>query len=121
MLAELPRKRRDRVKPHTQAYIVANQQGGALDFHNLAHRVIRRDLKGSAVEWKGSDGFRRGLASNLFNLGVHPKVVAAILRHDVATSLKHYIQRRDTGARDALRQFEASIKSRAVAEGVAQK
>jgi integrase len=86
MLAELLRNRRERLSAPKHGYVFANKQGGPLDFHNLPSRVIRRALEGSAVEWNGFRGFRRGLASNLFDLGVHPKVVAAILRHDVMTA-----------------------------------
>ena len=58
-------------------------------FINVAGGII----KGTGIEWKGWHGFRRGLATNLFDLGVHPKLIAAILRHsDVATTMKHYIK-----------------------------
>ena len=69
-----------------------------LNFHNLENRVIKKTLEKTkingepSVEWKGFHGFRLGLASNLFSLGVNPKVIAALLRHsDVATTLQYYI------------------------------
>ena len=66
----------------------------------------------SGVEWFGYHGFRRGLASNLFELGVNPKVIAAILRHgDVSTTLQYYIQTSDTEARRALEKLEEKIRN----------
>jgi integrase len=43
------------------------------------------------IEWKGWHAFRRGLGTNLADLGVQPATVAAILRHsDVKTTIGFY-------------------------------
>jgi len=129
MLKNLLSNRRERLKPGTGDYIFAgSRRNQPLNFHNLESRVIRPALKAfqlpesekdvgwktsPIVEWKGFHGFRRGLATNLFELGVHPKTIAAILRHsDVNTTLKHYIKERDTESRSALATLEARIKAR---------
>jgi integrase len=126
-LKELLEARRARVKPRPDAYVFAGSKRQApLNFHNLENRVIKPALKarqladknhdrlpGSGVTWRGWHGFRRGLASNLFDLGIHPKLIAAILRHgDVATTMKYYIQDRGTETRAALDKFELIIKNR---------
>jgi integrase len=65
------------------------RKGFALNLDNLAARVIRPTL---GDRWHGWHAFRRGLSTNLHELGVHELVIQTILRHaDVATTRKHYI------------------------------
>lgn len=45
------------------------------------HVAMRRLLKGTGLEWRGWHSFRRGLATNLGELGVAPKVIQRIMRH----------------------------------------
>jgi integrase len=62
--------------------------------------------------WHGWHAFRRGLTTNLFDLGVPAEVSQLILRHaDVETTRRHYLrlQEQKQGAA-AMRQFEAAIK-----------
>jgi integrase len=120
--------RRARLKPKPEDYIFAGERRGTpLNFHNLENRVIKPalekswmmkpDAKGkwvpdptTGIEWKGFHGFRRGLASNLFGLGVNPKIVAAILRHsDVGTTLAWYIQTPEAESREAMGKLEAKF------------
>ncbi len=134
MVRDLLRYRRDQIKPKPDDYIFAGPKNGApLDFHNLVNRVIKPRLDPSKVKsnmenpeirryiesgvvkpvvnFTGLHGFRRGLATNLFDLGVHPKVIAAILRHsDVSTTMQHYIKERDTETRAALQRLEDSFR-----------
>ena len=49
--------------------------------HKLAQRVIRPVIKSIALDWYGCQGFRRGIASNLYDLAADEKVVQRILRH----------------------------------------
>jgi integrase len=55
--------------------------------------LMRREIKPVLQErWHGWHSFRRGLATNLYNLGVKPEVAQVILRHaDASTTRKHYI------------------------------
>jgi integrase len=64
-----------------------------LDLHNLANRVIRPALQKANTPWPGWHGFRRGLATVLYELGIEPKTRQAILRHaDVTVTERHYVQ-----------------------------
>jgi len=61
------------------------------------------ELDKSIPKWKGWHSFRRSLASNLYALGVKPKVIQAILRHsDIATTLSFYVETSETESREAL-------------------
>jgi len=65
-------------------------------------------LDESIPKWKGWHCFRRSLASNLYTLGVKPKVIQAILRHsDIATTLDFYIETSDAESREALDKLTA--------------
>jgi integrase len=107
------------------------QRGFALNLANLAARVIKPAIQTCAKcqkarsehkeeshafewdkvqRWKGWHAFRRGLASNLYSLGVQPKVIQAILRHsDIGTTLSYYVQTPDEESRDALQQIESAF------------
>jgi len=112
LLSDLLTKRRDRVNPRKDSYIFANGRGGPLDFHNIENRIIRPALKDTAVKWRGFHGFRRGLASNLFSLGIGPSVIASILRHgDVSVTLKHYVKSPNAEAKAAMERLETAIKT----------
>ncbi|MGB2890284.1 MAG: site-specific integrase, partial [Candidatus Acidiferrales bacterium] len=93
------------------SYIFAGEKFGApLNLANLARRVIKPAIKAKGVEWKGWHAFRRGLASNLYALGVQPKVIQAILRHsDIGTTLAYYVATPDEESRAALRKIENSF------------
>jgi integrase len=124
LVADVLRNRRNRLTaiavkkgktpPGLQDYIFAGERrGGPLNFHNLQYRVIAPELKDSGVEWKGMHGFRRGLATNLLELGVNPVVIARILRHsDVATTLAFYAKSRDAESRTAMDKLEEKIRNR---------
>jgi site-specific recombinase XerD len=47
----------------------------------VGRRVIRRALETMGLPWYGWHAFRRGLASNLYEIGAQDKVVQRILRH----------------------------------------
>jgi integrase len=95
LLRDLLRARKQRIKPGTDDYIFAGSRRGApLDFDNLVTRQIKPALENAkgVVNWSGWHGFRRGLASNFFGLGVPPKVVQAIMRREsLEVTLGHYI------------------------------
>jgi site-specific recombinase XerD len=55
--------------------------------------------------------FRRSLASNLYTLGVKPKVIQAILRHsDIATTLGFYVETPESEPREALDKLMGLMK-----------
>jgi integrase len=105
VLAQMLERRRKRVQSEPDDYIFAGERRGRpLDFHNLVNRQIKPSLKNvHGVKWEGFHGFRRGLASNLFAVGVNPKVIAAMLRHQsMAITLQHYIKTPDDEMRKAM-------------------
>ena len=96
-----------------------NTIGGALDLDNLADRVIKPVFKANGMEWKGWHAYRRGLATNLHELGVPDKVIQAILRHeDVSTTQRSYIKTVPQVVTDAVNQLEARIARAAVVQQV---
>lgn len=68
-------------------------------------------LDESIPKWKGWHCFRRSLASNLYTLGVKPKVIQAILRHsDIATTLGFYVETPEEESREALDKLMGLMK-----------
>jgi integrase len=62
----------------------------SLNLDNLVKRTIRPTLNGT---WLGWHALRRGLATNLYHLGVPAETAQTILRHESAeTTRKHYIK-----------------------------
>ena len=62
------------------------------------------------MKWNAWRAFRRGLATNLREMGVPTKVIQRVCRHaDEATTKKHYIHATERGVRSGMRKLEASI------------
>jgi integrase len=74
--------------------------------HNWKHRHCDDhpfELDETIPKWKGWHCFRRSLASNLYTLGVKPKVIQAVLRHsDLATTMSFYVETSEAESREAL-------------------
>jgi integrase len=111
-------------------YIFSGDRTGfALHLDNLARRVIIPALTPCAVcgelgkaheneshefkadkklsLWHGWHAFRRGLGTNLSELGVPTKVIQGLLRHeDIGTTSRHYIHVSDVLATGAMKQLE---------------
>jgi integrase len=63
--------------------------------NNLKRDHITPQLKKKGMKWNGWHAFRRGLATNLHEMGVPTKVIQRVWRHaDEATTKKHYIHHR---------------------------
>src|SRR5882724_5901098 len=63
------------------------------------------------VEWHGWDGFRRGIASNLYELGATDKVIPRILRHAKPHVTKErYIKAFDPAVLTAMKSLETSLE-----------
>ena len=63
--------------------------------------------------WHGWHAFRRGLATNLYRLGVPDKTIQAILRHsNLATTQNIYIQNVSADARTGMLRLEAAVAGR---------
>src|SRR5437667_9363465 len=89
-----------------------NTIAGALDLDNLADRVIKPVFKANGMKWHGWHAFRRGLATNLHELGVPDKIIQKILRHsNVSVTQACYIQPRDPAIAAAMQKLEAQLAS----------
>src|SRR5437763_16149544 len=110
----------DHIRPQAgSGCMFANSICGALDLDNLADRVIKPVFKANGMKWKGWHAYRRGLATNLHELGVPDKVIQAILRHeDVSTTQRSYIKTVPQVVTDAMKQLEARIARAAVVQQV---
>ncbi len=77
--------------------------------HRLAdHEYRRRD---DMVVWRGWHALRRGLGSNLHDLGVPDLTIQKILRHsNVTTTRKSYIHQREHQVTAAMGQLAAGIE-----------
>lgn len=75
-------------------YLFEGLRGGPINLERIIGSVIVPALEGQSVRWQGWHAFRRGLATNLHQLGVVDIVIQAILRHsNVAVTRESYIMR----------------------------
>jgi integrase len=78
---------------------------------NLTRRDVVPVLKANGIVWEGWHGFRRGLSTNLYALGVQDMVIQAILRHaNVAVTRKHYIKTSSAQAEAAMKALAKAWK-----------
>lgn len=84
--------------------------GDRMDLDKLARRAIKPAVKALGLEWYGLHGFRRGIASNLYELGAIEKIVQRILRHAKPHVTKErYIKTFDPAVLAAKKRLEASL------------
>jgi integrase len=85
------------------------RKGFALDLHNLSQRVIK-PLIGEV--WSGWHGFRRGIATRLYNMETKAKTVQAILRHaNISTTMAHYVITDPAKQRSAMAKLDGVLDS----------
>ena len=53
---------------------------------------IRQKIKGTLLRWKGWYAFRRGLSTNLYQLGMRPEKACLILRNSPEVVRKHSLK-----------------------------
>lgn len=81
-----------------------------MDLDKLAQLVIRPVVQAIGLEWYGWHGFRRGIASNLYELGADEKVVQRVLRHAKAHVTKErYIKAFDPAVLAAMKRMETTL------------
>jgi integrase len=82
--------------------------------HNYKHKHPKDhefQLDETIPKWKGWKCFRRSLASNLYTLGVKPKIIQAILRHsDLSTTMNFYVETPEAESREALDKLMGLVK-----------
>jgi integrase len=83
--------------------------GQHMDFDKLA-RKVRPVVTSLKIDWYGWHGFRRGIASNLYESGADEKIVQRILRHAKPHVTKdRYIKAFDPAVVAAMKKLEATV------------
>ena len=86
--------------------------GEPMDMDKLAQRVIRPAVEASGLPWYGWHGFRRGIASNLYELGANEKIVQRVLRHAKPHVTKErYIKAFDPAVVEAMQRMQVVLNS----------
>jgi integrase len=81
-----------------------------MDFNNLYRRHILEPMEKAKLTWYGWHAFRRGLASNLSDLGVPDPVIQQVLRHaDVTTTEKFYRKVRRPAVTKAMKKLSKQL------------
>jgi len=84
--------------------------GQYMDFDKLARQVVRPVVESLNIDWYGWHGFRRGIASNLYELGADEKIVQRVLRHAKSHVTKdRYIKAFDPAVVAAMKKLEATV------------
>lgn len=84
--------------------------GEPMDLDKLGQNVIRPAVEAIRLEWYGWHGFRRGIASNLYELGANDKVVQRVLRHAKPHVTKErYIKTFDPAVLAAMKSLERTL------------
>jgi integrase len=84
--------------------------GEPMDLNKLGQQVIRPAVEAIRLDWYGWHGFRRGIASNLYELGANEKIVQRILRHAKPHVTKErYIKAFDPAVLAAMKSLEATL------------
>jgi integrase len=83
--------------------------GQHMDFDKLA-RKVRPVVTSLKIDWYGWHGFRRGIASNLYELGADEKIVQRVLRHaNPHVTKDRYIKAFDPAVVAAMKKLEATV------------
>lgn len=92
-------------------FMFRSPTGKPVNMDALARDVIVPLATKAGVQWHGWHAFRRGLATNLYRLGVSDKTIQRILRQaNVGVTQACYIKTADSDAAAAMQQFERSLQ-----------
>ena len=110
-LARILETHRLRVGSPTTGPIFAATNKKPVSLNNVLGRVIMPAIKRDGVaQWHGWHAFRRGLATNLHDLGVDDKTIQAILRHsDVSVTQKCYVKTLPKQTVAAMQMLESAL------------
>jgi len=109
-LAEILDSYRSSIGNPMTGVIFHSGTAGPMDFDKLAQGVVRPVIEGLGLEWYGWHGFRRGIASNLYELGANEKTVQRVLRHAKPHVTKdRYIKAFDPAVLAAMKNLETTL------------
>jgi len=109
-LAEILDAYRSSIGNPSQGVMFHAGGGTHMDFDKFAQRTIRPAVVRIGLEWYGWHGFRRGVASNLYELGADEKIVQRVLRHAKAHVTKdRYIKAFDPAVLAAMKKMETTL------------
>jgi integrase len=109
-LAEILDVYRSSMGNPTTGVMFHSGEGRPMDLDKLAQHVIRPIVTKLGLEWYGWHGFRRGIASNLYELGADEKIVQRVLRHAKSHVTKdRYIKAFDPAVLAAMKKLEATL------------
>ena len=105
----------------TPAVSVREKSGKAGRHRSIHTKSGQAAPEKAGINWRGWYAFRRGLATNLYELGVNAEVIQAILRHNEVSANKgslYQARRGWSASRAALATLQDSLyDKRAVEEG----
>jgi integrase len=110
-LAEILDEYRKSVGNPEVGVVFHSGDGLPISVDRVGRRVVRRELEAIRLPWYGWHAFRRGLASNLYEIGAQDKVVQRILRHSKPhVTRERYIKVFDHTVLEAAEKVQARIE-----------
>ena len=96
-----------RVRNPQAEFVFEGPNRRPLDLATMGSKKIKPALAESGIIWHAWHAFRRGLATNLHDLGIQDKVIQAILRHgSIGVTQNIYIKQLPAASVEAMRQLE---------------
>lgn len=94
-------------------FVFEGPNGRPIDLATMGSKKIKTVLAENGIEWHAWHAFRRGLATNLHDLGVQDKTIQAILRHsNVAVTQAAYIKQLPAASVKAMKQLEKTWQAK---------
>ncbi len=110
VIAPLRQLLQEHCRDRTEGLMSQSRKGTPLNLDNLAKKVMQPGLAQLGLKWYGWHAFRRGLATNLKQIGVDDKTIQTILRHaDYTTTMNHYVLSVPESVRTAMKRFEMFV------------
>jgi integrase len=110
-LAEILDEYRKSVGNPEVGVVFHSGDGLPISVDRVGRRVVRRELEAIRLPWYGWHAFRRGLASNLYEIGAQDKIVQRILRHSKPhVTRERYIKVFDRTVLEAVEKVQARIE-----------
>ncbi len=121
-LAKMLRKHRQSSGNPESGFVFVSRrdgrEGGPINMDSLLKWQIKPNLEDPEIPWRGWHAFRRGLATNLYRLGISDKTIQAILRHsNLSTTMNSYVKSVPQDAVAAMRAFETACRKYAPHSG----